>query len=371
MKKVAIIFGTRPEAIKLIPIYKQLLSSRKIKPVLVSTGQHKEMLDHVLSFFKVKPDIIMHLMSQDQSLAESASRILKSISNMLEKFKFDAVIVQGDTTTAFVSAMAAYYNRTPVIHVEAGLRTNDIYAPFPEEVNRKLIASIAQINFTPTLQAARNLLRENAKNIFLVGNTVVDAAKLCLKSVKKNEKAYRTFFNKKTGNYSRYCLITGHRRESFGKGLENICNAVKILASKYPDVCFIYPVHYNPNVQAPVKILLRGIRNICLMEALPYDKLIYIMSKSTIIMTDSGGIQEEAPTFHVPVLVMREKTERNEGIKAGCAILTGTSTEKIVRNFIKIMSNHKLYKRMSSVENPYGDGNTAKKIGAILERYIV
>ena len=324
------------------------------------------MLDQIFNFFGVKPDIELSLMTKDQTLASLTSNLSTALQKCYEEIKPDLVIVQGDTTTAFVSSLIAYYNRIRVAHVEAGLRTLNKYSPFPEEVNRKLISGIADYHFAPTDKALEVLKKEGLSNIYQVGNTVVDSLRLCLKKLGVN----RNFYDEKfmlLNNFDKTVLITGHRRESFGDGFLRICESILRLASKYPNFLFYYPVHLNPNVRSVVISMLSGFENIYITEPLPYDELIYVMSNSFLILTDSGGIQEEAPTLNVPVLIMRDTTERMEGVEAGCALLVGTDTENIYADFINLVENENLYKKMSSVENPYGDGSTSQQIVEIIK----
>ena len=334
--------------------------------MLISTGQHKEMLYQIFNFFGITPDVELEVMTKGQTLTSLTAKLIQTLGETFDKFSLDTVIVQGDTTTAFTAGLVAYYRQIKVGHVEAGLRTYDIYSPFPEEVNRKLIAGFANYNFAPTTKAVAALEREQLGGIHLVGNTVIDSLLLCHHKLKQSLATYQSKFasleNKKT------VLVTGHRRESFGGGFENMCNAIKTLALKYSDLYFVYPVHLNPNVQEIVYRLLDGIPNVELINPLPYDELIYVMSNAHLILTDSGGIQEEAPTFDIPIVVMRDKTEREEGIEAGCALLAGTTKEGIIDAFVQIADNKELYEKMAAAKNPYGDGTTSKQIVQILEQ---
>jgi UDP-N-acetylglucosamine 2-epimerase (non-hydrolysing) len=365
MKKIAIVLGTRPEAIKLLPLYKALKNSGIFSATLISTGQHREMLYQIFSFFEEKPDVELNLMTANQTLASLTSNLSTALQHCFEEQKPDLVIVQGDTTTAFVSSLIAYYNRIPVAHVEAGLRTHNKYSPFPEEVNRKLISGIADYHFAPTDKALAVLKNEGLDNIYKVGNTVVDSLLLCLQKLEMNRIAYDEKF-KILRNFEKTILITGHRRESFGEGFQRICDSILRLARKYPNFLFYYPVHLNPNVRSVVLSMLSGVDNIMMSEPLPYDELIYIMSRSYLILTDSGGIQEEAPSLNIPVLIMRDTTERMEGVEAGCAILVGTDSEMICSNFIHLVENEEAYTKMSQVANPYGDGTAAENIINVL-----
>lgn len=364
-RQIGIVIGTRPEAIKLIPLYLEMQKSSILQPVLISTGQHKEMLYQIFNFFEIKPDIELEVMTQGQTLTSLTSKLILILGETFDKFDFDTVVVQGDTTTAFTAGLVAYYRQIKVAHVEAGLRTYDIYSPFPEEVNRKLIAGFATYNFAPTTKAVKALELERLGGIHMVGNTVIDSLLLCHAKLKEQLAVYENKFVGLQGK--NLVLVTGHRRESFGGGFENICNAIKTLALKYADLHFVYPVHLNPNVQKIVYALLDGIDNVALIDPLPYDELIYIMSNATMVLTDSGGIQEEAPTFDIPIVVMRNKTERQEGVEAGCAVLAGTTKEGIVNAFSTIMDDEAHYAKMAAAQNPYGDGTTSQKIVKVLE----
>ncbi|RMF92205.1 MAG: UDP-N-acetylglucosamine 2-epimerase (non-hydrolyzing) [Candidatus Schekmanbacteria bacterium] len=367
MKKILFLFGTRPEAIKLAPVILKLRECKKYKVRVCVTAQHREMLDQVISLFKIKPHYDLNLMRQNQSLEEITSRLISSIEPVLRKEKPDFVFVQGDTTTTFTAALAAFYQRIPVAHIEAGLRTNDIYQPFPEEINRRLTSSIASIHFAPTKESKQNLIREgiSRKKIYVTGNTVIDALLYTIGKVEKKKRIPSKLkiidFNKKV------ILVTGHRRENFGKGFENICTALKSLSNN-KDIEIVYPVHLNPNVQKPVKRILGNIDNIKLIEPLDYFPFVYLMSKSYFIITDSGGIQEEAPSIGKPVLVMRNKTERPEALKAGTVKLVGTDRRKIEDEANKLINNKKYYLKMARAHNPYGDGKASQRIVSVMEK---
>jgi UDP-N-acetylglucosamine 2-epimerase (non-hydrolysing) len=370
MKKILIVFGTRPEAIKMAPIVKELQARKERFEVRVCiTGQHREMLDQVLKFFSITPDYDLNVMQPGQTLFGITARILEKIETPIDDFKPDVILVQGDTTTAFVGALAGYYKQVSVGHLEAGLRSGDIYSPFPEEVNRMLIGRIAKYHFAPTERAAKALLKEGVdkKTVTKVGNTVIDALLLGLQILRQNPNEQRIGVpNLDWGK--RIVLVTGHRRESFGGGFENMCVAVKRLAEKNPEVAFVYPVHLNPNVQEPVKRILGGLPNVYLIEPLDYPDLIWIMERSYLVLTDSGGIQEEAPTLGKPVLVMREVTERQEGVEAGTAKLVGTDTEAIFNETQSLLEDQAAYEKMSNAVNPYGNGTSSKQIADILEQ---
>jgi UDP-N-acetylglucosamine 2-epimerase (non-hydrolysing) len=365
-KKILFVFGTRPEAIKMAPVIHECYRHRKkLDTRICLTGQHKEMSAQVMDFFKLREDYDLELMKPDQTLFELTSRGLLAIRNVLHEFKPDIVLVQGDTTTALAGALASFYEKTKLAHIEAGLRSFDKYAPFPEEVNRRMISVITDLHFAPTRKAADNLRNEGLrKNIFLTGNTVIDALLWAVKKVRKDS-TYASAFSF-LDPAKKVILITGHRRESFGKPFEQICSAILELATRYPDTQFVYPVHLNPNVQKVVRKMLSKQENIFLIAPLDYPHLIWLMDRSYLILTDSGGIQEEAPTLGKPVLVMREVTEREEGIKAGTAVLVGTSKKKILAAAIKLLDNPKAYSKMSRAVNPYGKGDSALKITAIL-----
>ncbi len=371
--KILLIFGTRPEAIKLAPLIKEFEKYAEIFETKVCiTAQHREMLDQVLKFFKIKPDFDLNIMKPNQSLSELTANMIKEIEPVLQNFRPDLVFVQGDTTTAFVGALSAFYQKVSIAHIEAGLRSFNKYSPFPEEINRVLVGHLADYHFAPTEKAKENLFNENIKkNVYVVGNTVIDALFLGLDIIKKQgeEKFYKFFnfldFSKKI------ILVTGHRRESFGKPFENICNALKEIAQKHKDVEIVYPVHLNPNVRKPVFEILKGTENIHLIEPLEYPYLIWLMNKSYLVLTDSGGIQEEAPSLGKPVLVMREVTERTEGIEAGTAKLVGTNREKIAEEVSLLLEDKNEYRKMSKAVNPYGDGKASERIREIIEKVYV
>lgn len=362
--KVIFIFGTRPEGIKLAPIIKKLPDS-----IICVTGQHSKMLQQVLKIFNIKPKYNLQVMKRNQSLFNITVNVLLKLENILKKENPDIVIVQGDTTTTFIGSLCAFYLKIKVAYVEAGLRSNNKYQPFPEEINRKLTTHLSDIHFAPTFKARNNLLKEgiNQKQIFVTGNTAIDALLMIVKKIKKNDLKYEMYFRKnfRINFNKKVILITSHRRENFGIGFENICNAIKEIALK-EDINIVYPVHLNPNVQRPVKKILSNFKNIFLLPPLEYDKFCYLMYKSYLILTDSGGIQEEAPSLGKPVLVLRNVTERQEGIKSKNAVLVGTNKNKIIRWVIKLLHNKNLYNKMSKVSNPYGDGRASNRIIKIL-----
>lgn len=374
-KKVLIVFGTRPEAIKMAPLVKEFGKNKdKFEMKVCVTAQHREMLDQVIDIFGIKPDFDLNLMKKGQDLYDVTSGVLLEIKSVYEKFKPDMVLVHGDTTTGFASALAAYYKQIPVGHVEAGLRTGNVYSPFPEEMNRTLIGSIATYHFSPTKTSANNLKKENIneKKIFVTGNSVIDALYLVLDKIKKSNKLKIELDSIiKRGGYKiskkKFILVTGHRRENFGEGFLNICRALKKIAKDNSDIDVVYPVHLNPNVRKPVNKILQGIDNVFLIEPLEYEPFIHLMSKSYLVLTDSGGIQEEAPSLGKPVLVMRNTTERPEALEAGTVKLVGTDYNKIIEEVEKLLNDSKEYEKMSKAHNPYGDGKACKRIITILE----
>lgn len=369
MKKILFVFGTRPEAIKMAVLVKKFLENKEIFETKVCiTAQHREMLDQILEFFEIKPDYDLNLMKQNQTLFDITANGLLSVNKVLNEYRPDLVFVQGDTTTVLISSLAAFYNKIKVAHLEAGLRSENKYSPFPEEINRVLTTHIADFHFAPTVKAKKNLNRENVKkNIWVVGNTVIDALFLGLDIIKqKGEDKYKSFFN--FIDFSkRIILVTGHRRESFGTPFENICNALKHIAESRDDVEIVYPVHLNPNVRKPVNQILKGMKRVHLIEPLDYPHLIWLMSKCYLVLTDSGGIQEEAPSLGKPVLVMRDVTERMEGVKAGNARLVGTNFDKITKETFLLLDNKYFYNKMSKAKNPYGDGKSSERIVDILK----
>ncbi|MFQ3675228.1 MAG: UDP-N-acetylglucosamine 2-epimerase (non-hydrolyzing) [Endomicrobiia bacterium] len=372
MKRLLFIFGTRPEAIKLAPLIKKFKVHKSEFEVKVCvTSQHKEMLWQVLEFFKINADYNLNIMKHNQTLFQVTSECMKKLEGVLEKFIPDIIFVQGDALSAFLGALAGFYKKIKIAHIEAGLRSYNKYSPFPEEVSRVLISHIADYHFAPTVNAKNNLLKEGIKkNIFVVGNTVIDALFLGLEIIKtEGEKKYYKHFNF-IDFEKKVILVTGHRRESFGKPFENICLALKKI-SQEKDVEIVYPVHLNPNVRKPVFKILGKIKNVHLIEPLSYPYLIWLMNKSYLILTDSGGIQEEAPSLGKPVLVMRKVTERVESIKAGVSKLVGTEKKEIFKWTQKLLTDKKLYKKMSVKNNPYGDGKSSEKIYSLIKKVIV
>ncbi len=371
--KILVIFGTRPEAIKLIPVIKELEKNGKEFQISICiTGQHKQMLNSILKLFSIKADYDLKLMKNNQSLFDVTVSVLESMEEILKVNNPDYVLVQGDTTTAFASALASYYLKKKVAHVEAGLRTMDKYAPFPEEINRKFIDYISDICFAPTKLAAQNLIKENIpeNRIFITGNTVVDALELILQIMKGKgiqKKIQKQLLDKYKISIDerRLILVTVHRRESFGTDIETICMAIKKLANKKKDIQIIFPVHLNPKVKIPVYRMLGGISNICLTKPLDYLSFIWLMSNCYFILTDSGGIQEEAPALGKPVLVMREVTERPEGVWAGVVKLVGPDRTRIVAEVRRLLDDQASYQVMAQAVNPYGDGSAGRRIAEI------
>lgn len=361
MTNLLFIFGTRPEAIKLAPLIKVFQQNNSFNVKICVTAQHREMLDQVLNFFSITPDYDLNIMTNEQSLFQITCSVLNELGKVIDYAKPHIVFVQGDTTTVFAGALSAFYKNIKVAHIEAGLRSFNKHSPFPEEMNRVLTSRLSDFHFVPTNNAKDNLNKEGIiENVFVVGNTVIDALVLGLSIIEKNEKPYIDFLKNINFN-KRILLVTCHRRESFGKPFENICDALLEIASQFNDIEIIYPVHLNPNIKEVAYKKLNA-PNIKLTQPLAYPHLIWLMKKSYIILTDSGGIQEEAPTLGKPVLVLRNVTERIEGIEAGNAKLVGTNKKTIVKETRLLLTNDKYYERMATIDNPYGDGTTSKKI---------
>ena len=378
MKKIMLVFGTRPEAIKMAPLVKAFQARKdEFETIVCVTGQHREMLDQVLSLFDIKPDFDLNIMKQGQDLYDVTSRVLLGMRDVFKTYVPDILFVHGDTTTSTAAALAAFYHQIPVAHVEAGLRTGNIYSPWPEEMNRLITGRIATYNLSPTKLSRENLLRENVSDskIVVTGNTVIDALHWVTNKI-NNDKNLNVNLAKElvTKGYDvsrlasgrRLILITGHRRENFGEGFHNICNALKTLSEKYPDVDFVYPMHLNPNVRRPIHEAfgedLSNLGNMFFIEPLEYLMFIFLMEKSDIVLTDSGGIQEEAPGLGKPVLVMRDTTERPEALEAGTVKLVGTDYNAIVDNVSLLLNDREAYERMSHAVNPYGDGKACGRI---------
>lgn len=376
--KVILVFGTRPEAIKMAPLVKEFQKyPEKFETIVCVTGQHREMLDQVLHIFEIVPDYDLNIMKQGQDLYDVTARVLMGMRDVLKEAQPDVVLVHGDTTTSMAAALAAFYQQIPVGHVEAGLRTHNIYSPWPEEMNRQITGRIATYHFAPTPLSKQNLLAEGVKeeHIYVTGNTVIDALYMIVDKIKKNKELDTELegllkragydVNRLAGE-KKLVLITGHRRENFGVGFIHMCTAIKDLTQKYPDVDFVYPMHLNPNVRKPIHEVfgedLSNLGNMFFIEPLEYLSFVYLMEKSTIVLTDSGGIQEEAPGLGKPVLVMRDTTERPEALEAGTVKLVGTNYDKIVNEVSALLDNQAYYEKMSKAVNPYGDGKACKKI---------
>ena len=365
-----LVFGTRPEAIKMAPLVKEFQKHpESFETIVCVTGQHREMLDQVLKLFEITPDYDLNIMRQGQDLYDVTARVLTGMRDVLREATPDVVLVHGDTTTSTAAALAAFYQQIPVGHIEAGLRTHNIYSPCPEEMNRQVTGRIATYNFAPTRLSKQNLMREdvNPDSILVTGNTVIDALLMAVDIIATKtgmeEQIHKEIQEKGyTVGERDYILVTGHRRENFGEGFLHICKAIRELASQYPDIDIVYPVHLNPNVQKPVYELLSGLDNVFLISPLDYLPFIYAMQHSILLLTDSGGVQEEAPSLGKPVLVMRNTTERPEAVEAGTVKLVGTDAETIVGNVVELLRNKELYKRMSETHNPYGDGQACERI---------
>ena len=371
-----LVFGTRPEAIKMAPLVKEFQKySVEFQTIVCVTGEHREMLDQVLRIFEIQPDYDLNIMKQGQDLYDVTARVLTGMRDVLKKVQPDIVLVHGDTTTSTATALAAFYQQIPVGHIEAGLRTHNIYSPWPEEINRQITGRIATYNFAPTPLSKQNLLQENIKDasIYITGNTVIDALYMVVDKIRKDKELDLDLeLVLKSSGYDvnrivsgkKLVLITGHRRENFGDGFISMCRAIKTLAEKYSDVDFVYPMHLNPNVRKPIhEVFGEGqLTNLFFIEPLEYVSFVYLMEKSTIVLTDSGGIQEEAPGLGKPVLVMRDTTERPEALDAGTVKLVGTNYDKIVSEVSALLDDKKYYDQMSQAVNPYGDGKACQRI---------
>lgn len=374
MKKILLVFGTRPEAIKMAPLVKALQKDTEhFETRVCVTAQHRQMLDQVLEVFGITPEYDLNIMAPNQDLYDITAKVLLGLREVLKDFRPDTVLVHGDTTTSMAASLAAFYMQIPVGHVEAGLRTYNMLSPWPEEMNRQVTDRICTYYFAPTEQSRANLLQENidAKKIFITGNTVIDALLMAVDIISTTagvkEKMAKELQEKGyTVGDREYILVTGHRRENFGDGFLHICKAIKELAALHPEMDIVYPVHLNPNVQKPVYELLSGLSNVYLISPLDYLPFIYAMQHSTLLLTDSGGVQEEAPSLGKPVLVMRDTTERPEAVEAGTVKLVGTDAEAIVSNVTALLQDKEMYKRMSETHNPYGDGQACERIIAAL-----
>ncbi len=381
MKKVMLVFGTRPEAIKMCPLVKEFqMNPNEFETIVCVTGQHREMLDQVLRIFEVTPDYDLNIMKQGQDLYDVTARVLTGMRDVLKEVKPDVVLVHGDTTTSTAAALAAFYQQIPVGHVEAGLRTHNIYSPWPEEMNRQITSRIATYNFAPTPLSEKNLKEEASHGkVYVTGNTVIDALHMVVEKLKSNKaladeqgnvlRAAGYDISRLDGG-KKLVLITGHRRENFGDGFISMVTAMKDLSEKYPNVDFVYPMHLNPNVRKPIHEVfgdnLKAYKNFFFIEPLQYLEFVYLMEKSTVVLTDSGGIQEEAPGLGKPVLVMRDTTERPEALESGTVHLVGTNHDLIVNEVSTLLENESAYEKMSKAVNPYGDGKACKRIVAAL-----
>lgn len=383
MIKVMLVFGTRPEAIKMCPLVKEFQKHNDgFETIVCVTGQHREMLDQVLNIFEVKPDYDLNIMKQGQDLYDVTARVLTGMRDVFKECKPDVVLVHGDTTTSTAAALAAFYQQIPVGHVEAGLRTHNIYSPWPEEMNRQITGRIATYNFSPTSLSESNLKEEKAQgNIYVTGNTVIDALHMVVNKLKNDEtlaKEQKEILKQAGYDINRLAdgkklvLITGHRRENFGEGFIHMVTAIKDLKNKYPDVDFVYPMHLNPNVRKPIHEVfgedLSNLGNMFFIEPLQYLEFVYLMEKATIVLTDSGGIQEEAPGLGKPVLVMRDTTERPEALASGTVHLVGTDYQKIMDEVSTLLEDEQAYEKMSKAVNPYGDGKACERIVEILKK---
>jgi len=372
-KKILAVFGTRPEAIKLAPLIKKIRDCPGFRVRVCSTGQHKQMLDQVLKTFSIVPDYTLNIMRRSQGLFDITSEALLGLKKVIMKESPDILIIQGDTTTALIATLAAFYCKVKIAHIEAGLRTGDKYNPFPEEMNRRLISAISDLHFAPTEAARENLVREGVERskIFVTGNTVVDALNFIRQKWEKgdtrNIKKIISYLNSVAERGRKLLVVTCHRRESFGAELKNICRAIKTIALNFPEVVVVFPVHMNPNVRDTVYKLLRGVENIHLTEPLDYESFLWLLNKSYLIITDSGGVQEEAPSFKKPVLVIRKKTERLEGIRRGITWLTGTTAKQIFSRTSELLANRASYEKMIRETNPYGDGKASDRIIRVLK----
>ena len=369
MKKNLIIFGTRPEAIKMAPLVKEFFKNDSFETKVCITAQHREMLDQVLEFFEIIPDFDLNLMKPNQSLYSLTGDIINGLKPVLEEFKPDYVYVHGDTTTTMAASIAAFYSGAKVCHVEAGLRTYNKRSPFPEEINRSIVGRVCDYHFAPTITSKENLLRENIdeNEVLVTGNTVIDALQMSISKVENLEDPEINLLKKTLDFSKKIILVTGHRRENHGQGFINICTALKKIAIENPTIEIIYPVHLNPKVQEPVYKLLKEIENVKLVAPLSYPAFVWLMNKSYLIITDSGGVQEEAPTLGIPVLVMRDTTERPEAVEAGTVILVGTDVKKIELETSELLLNKEKYNKMSALHNPYGDGKACKRIVEFIE----
>ena len=378
MKKILIVFGTRPEAIKMVPLIKEFKKYNDFEIKICVSAQHRQMLDQVLNLFEIKPAYDLDIMRANQDLYDISSRVLLGMRDVMKDFCPNVVLVHGDTTTSFVGALAAFYQKIKIGHVEAGLRTNDLYSPFPEEANRQITGVLADFHFAPTQSAKQNLIKEgkNSNFIIVTGNTVIDALFLMIDKIEKNvnlRDEITSILRSKYSNFGserKFILVTGHRRENFGDGFLNICDALKNIAQNNPEIDIVYPVHLNPNVQKPVREILSNLSNVYLIDPLEYEKFVYLMSKSFFIITDSGGIQEEAPSLGKPVLVTRDTTERPEALQSGTVKLVGTNKNIIIKEAQNLILQKDEFEKMSKANNPYGDGKASERIVEFLKERV-
>jgi UDP-N-acetylglucosamine 2-epimerase (non-hydrolysing) len=367
MTKIAVVVGTRPEVIKMAPVVAAIRAEDGLEPLLVSTGQHRQMLDQALGVFGLQPDVDLRVMTSGQSLGEVTSRTVEGMRDVLERERPDWVVVQGDTTTAFAAALAAFYHRIPVAHVEAGLRSGNRHAPFPEEINRRMVDEIAEVLFAPTEEAGATLLAtgHDAASVHVTGNTVVDAL-LWMRDKLRRHPVTVPGLPEALLQGRRMLLVTAHRRESHGEAFREMCLALRRVVQAEPDVCVVYPVHLNPNVNGPARALLGDQERIVLLEPVNYAEFVSLLDRSYLVLTDSGGVQEEAPTFAKPLLVLREVTERPEGVAAGVAKLVGTDGERIFEETMALLRDPAQYRAMATGHNPYGDGRASQRIAGVL-----
>ena len=378
MKKILIVFGTRPEAIKMVPLIKEFKKYNDFEIKICVSAQHRQMLDQVLNLFEIKPDYDLDIMRANQDLYDISSRVLLGMRDVMKDFCPNVVLVHGDTTTSFVGALAAFYQKIKIGHVEAGLRTNDLYSPFPEEANRQITGVLADFHFAPTQSSKQNLIKENKNpnSIIVTGNTVIDALLLMIDKIEKNvnlRDEITSILRLKYSNFGserKFILVTGHRRENFGDGFLNICDALKNIAQNNPEIDIVYPVHLNPNVQKPVREILSNLSNVYLIDPLEYEKFVYLMSKSFFIITDSGGIQEEAPSLGKPVLVTRDTTERPEALQSGAVKLVGANKNIIIKEAQNLILQKDEFEKMSKANNPYGDGKASERIVEFLKERV-
>jgi UDP-N-acetylglucosamine 2-epimerase (non-hydrolysing) len=380
-RRILLIAGTRPEVIKLAPLYLELQSRDETVAFFLSTGQHREMVDQALSVFRIQPDFDLRVMQSGQDLTSLTVRVLEGVGRYLDEVKPDAVIVQGDTTTVFASAIAAFYRKIPIGHVEAGLRTYNLEAPWPEEMNRRLVDPISHWCFAPTPLSRDHILQEQipSERVFVTGNTVIDALlwtrakinrqKWVSEQVAMQCKVPRTFSEPFFGNGHPWVLVTGHRRESFGRGFEDLCHALRLIVEQHPEVGILYPVHLNPQVQEPVHRILGGIRQVALIKPVNYETFVWMMDHCRFVISDSGGVQEEAPSLGKPVLVTRDTSERPEGVSAGTCVLVGTKPDKILHEAALLLKDQDIYRSRSALKNPYGDGTASKQIVDIISNW--